>query len=730
MALSALLSKLGKLLTRDPARRNATTRNVATVHALAEANQNAATLLGRVRALVEMTTHSTALLALPSEMRPLYDVLWGGLREFALLTAGETSPPPEPVPDPGQSTPQPPGPDPRKVVIVILTWNGLELTRRCLDTLRRNTTHPAYEVWVVDNGSQDGTLDYLRSIPWIHLLENATNVGFVRGNNQAIAACDSQADVVLLNNDMEIHQPDWLERLQRVALSAADVGIVGCRLRRPDGRLQHAGAYMPLDSFWGQQIAGHEEDVGQYAQDRDVEAVVFACVYLKREVLQAVGLLDERYFAYFEDSDYCLSARAQGYRTLCCGSVTLDHKENSSTRVNGVAHRKLFQRSQSLFREKWEARLRDSRYTHHLDWRSTINLPTGYSISSRELVLALDRCGVEVAYRYLYGPGTVMPLSEPEQTGLDLLNHIRQRPLNPRGIQVAYGQADAFYRNDGVYRIGFTMLETDGVPRDWVEQANRMDEVWVPSTFNVRTMRASGVVRPIHVVPLGVDPHYFHPNMKGVRDERVFTFLSVLEWGERKAPEILLRAFTDEFRACEDVVLFLKVVNCDEEIDVRDQIAQLRLARTGGRVLLSLNDVIPSYQLGCLYRSADCLVLASRGEGWGMPALEAMACGLPVIATHWSAMTEFIDESVAYPLAVDRLTPARAKCRYYDGFRWAEPSYDHLRALLRRVFEHPQEARERGRQAARVAHARWTWDHAAARIVDRLRAIAEDSVLR
>lgn len=589
--------------------------------------------------------------------------------------------------------------------------------------MQQNTTHPNYDVWVVDNGSHDGTRDYLRSLPWIHRIENDANVGFVRGNNQALRACDPQADVVLLNNDVEIHQPDWLEQLQRTASSATDIGIVGCRLRRPGGRLQHTGASMPLDSFWGQQIAADEEDVGQFTQDRTVESVVFACAYIKREVLRQVGLLDERYFAYFEDTDYCLGAREQGYRTVCCGGVTLDHHENSSTRINGVSHGELFLKSQALFRGKWEKHLRQTRYSRRLGWRSAINLPTGYGISSRDLVMAMDRAGVEVAYRYLYGPGTPMPLVEPEHAEIDLLNHVRQRPLEPGGVEVVYGQGDVFHRNDGGYRIGYTMLETDGVPREWVEQANRMDEVWVPSSFNLKTMRDSGVVRPIHVMPLGVDPHYFHPAIKGTRPPRTFTFLSVFEWGERKAPEILLRAFTDEFHAGEDAVLLLKIVNRDEDVEIHEQIARLRLAPNGGRVLLSINDLIPTYQRGCLYRSSDCLVLASRGEGWGMPALEAMACGLPVIATAWSAMTDFLDESVAYPLAIDRLVPAQAKCPYYEGFRWAEPSYDHLRALLRHVYEHPEEARARGMHGAQVAHESWTWDHAAARIVDRLGAI-------
>src|SRR5262249_5844176 len=164
---------------------------------------------------------------------------------------------------------------------------------------------------------------------------------------------------------------------------------------------------------------------------------------------------------------------------------------------------------------------------------------------------------------------------------------------------------------------------------------------------------------------LGVDPHYFHPGIHGYRSEGVFTFLSVFEWGERKAPEVLLSAFSDEFSAREDVVLLCKVTNRDRSINVHEEVERLPLRPGGGRIVLSVNDTIPSYQLGCLYRSADCLVLPSRGEGWGMPILEAMACGLPAIATDWSAPRDFFNAANGYPLAVERLVPAKAKCPYY-----------------------------------------------------------------
>src|SRR3982750_115463 len=167
--------------------------------------------------------------------------------------------------------------DVRRVTIVILTWNGLSYTKRCLETLHSETNFEGYEVIVVDNGSTDGSVEYLKSLPWIRFIQNSNNKGFAKANNQALELCDDSSDVVLLNNDTEILQRDWLANLQETAYTSPAIGIVGARLIRPDGLLLHAGTYMPIETFWGQQIGSLEKEINQYNLDAEVEGVVFAC---------------------------------------------------------------------------------------------------------------------------------------------------------------------------------------------------------------------------------------------------------------------------------------------------------------------------------------------------------------------------------------------------------------------------------------------------------------------
>ncbi|WP_320967825.1 glycosyltransferase [Hungatella hathewayi] len=609
----------------------------------------------------------------------------------------------------------------KKVTIIILTWNGLLYTKKCINSLYENMTYKNCEIVIVDNGSTDETLEYLEQLDHITLIKNNKNLGFVQGNNIAINQI-YEGDIILLNNDIIITQKKWIEELQKTAYSKEDYGIVGCRLINEKKDFLHAGTYIYPETYWGQQIGGGQKEVGQYSGDREVEGVVFACAYIKRSVLDAIGGLNEKFFSYFEDTDYCLRAREAGFKTVCCGSVTLIHYQNVSTNVNKTNFSDMFLKSQKTFKELWDKKLSE-RYLQSVAWQSIVNFPSGYAVSAKNMMLGLDDLNVDVRYKYVYGKGTPFPVEEPPVSDNYRINVIHSRKFLNNIPQIVYGQGDVFQKNTGKYKIGFTMLETTGIPKEWVRQANTMNEVWVPSSFNVRTFKDSGVKVPIYTIPLGIDPDFFNPNIKSYKKHDRYTFLSIFEWGERKAPELMLNAFSKAFSKKDNVLLICKVFNNDGSISVEKEIEKLDLPPNGPEIIFLYNHRIADYQMATLYRSADCFVLPTRGEGWGMPILEAMACGLPTIATNWSSQVDFMSSENAYPLEIDGLIDAKAKCPYYDGFQWANPSEEHLIYLMRYVYEHQEEAKEKGKTASRDVLENWTWKNSACQIKKRLNTI-------
>jgi GT2 family glycosyltransferase len=612
----------------------------------------------------------------------------------------------------------------RKITIIILTWNGLEYTKKCLDSIDYKNLPTWVSLTIVDNGSTDGTVEFLKSLKGINLIENGENLGYGKAVNLGIQAANQDSDILLLNNDVEIISKDWLEKTLETA-NDPRIGVVGAKiLKTQDGLIQHCGAYLPLDTLWGQQTASNEIDIGQYSGVHEVEGIVFAYAFIKRSVLNKIGCLDERFFAYFEDTDFCIRAKVEGFSLVMNGDILLKHSENTSTKINKISHLDIFNQSKEKFNQKWGHDLRAIKYPlGSIDFHSIMNFPSGYAGSSREFMLQVDALGMEVAYKYVYGPGTVFPVEESKLSDSYMVNVFSSRKFEKAKTQIVYAQGDVFEKNSGKNKIGYTMLEVTGIPREWVRQANLMDEVWVPSHFNVETFSNSGVIAPIKVIPLGIDPAYFSPDIIGKKIENKFSFLSIFEWGERKAPEVLIKAFSDEFDAKEDVILICKVNNFDPSINIPSEVAKMKLRPNGGKIIFAPNRILKNYELGILYRSADCFVLPTRGEGWGMPILEAMASGLPVIATNWGANTEFMSEKNSYQLEIEGLIPAVAKCPYYEGFQWAQPSYEHLRFLMRSVYENQNAASEIAKQASLDARENWTWKKAAEKIIARVKEI-------
>lgn len=367
----------------------------------------------------------------------------------------------------------------------------------------------------------------------------------------------------------------------------------------------------------------------------------------------------------------------------------------------------------------------NDQYDVKVNWSSGVHLLLrGYSIASRNLMYSLDAQNVKVKYQYIYGQGTLISGHEDASLDDDKISVFRNTPYNSYFPEVVFGLADVFHKNASRYKIGYTMFETDKIPMHWVEACNRMNEIWVPSMFNVGTFRSSGVHVPLHVIPLGVDPTFFYPGQPDSRYSPKFTFLSVFQWSERKNPQLLIKGFLEAFSDKEDVVLVLKTIGYGRGQNIHSEIQKMGYPNWQSKILIDDRE-LPDHLMGQVYRSADCFVFPTSGEGWGMPILEAMACGLPTIATNWSAPTEFLNEETGYPIHVKRLIPASEKVfALYRGLHYAEPDYENFVSLMRYVYENQRAVKERGQEVANKIVSKWTWDHAAQKIRERLTKIS------
>ncbi|CAI5715354.1 unnamed protein product [Hyaloperonospora brassicae] len=269
-----------------------------------------------------------------------------------------------------------------------------------------------------------------------------------------------------------------------------------------------------------------------------------------------------------------------------------------------------------------------------------------------------------------------------------------------------------------LYKVGRTMFETDRVPSGWSDRMNKMDEIWVPTRFQEQVF-VDGGVRPdaIKVVPEVVDIDFFDPEkVEKAYDlagklatnitDKTTVYLSVFKWEERKAWKILLTAYFQAFSASDDVVLVLLTNRYHSTSSSAEDFVKIIDTFTSETIDKPVDELpnvhvlpphIPQQVLPSLYKAANAFVLPSRGEGWGRPHVEAMAMGLPVIATFWSGTTEYMTQANSYPLDIDGLVEITEGA--FRGHKWANPSVKHLQELLLRIKEHPGEAVAKGKRA-------------------------------
>lgn len=246
--------------------------------------------------------------------------------------------------------------------VVVVNLNTKDLTIGCLRSIQKECGTLKFEVILTDNGSNDGSIEALKSLQkekfWknkITLIFNKNNTGYAKANNQGIRKAKGKY-ILLLNNDTVIHK-NALQNLVDFAESTPDAGVVGSKLLNIDGTLQMSCFHFPtISNAVKEYFLGQKNLFEKFAPKGEspvtVDSVVGAVFLITPEAKKKVGILDERYFAYFEDIDYCRQVWRNGLKVYYLPNSVITH-------YHGATFKKLANES-----ERWKKLIPSSKIYH------------------------------------------------------------------------------------------------------------------------------------------------------------------------------------------------------------------------------------------------------------------------------------------------------------------------------------------------------------------------------
>lgn len=313
------------------------------------------------------------------------------------------------------------------------------------------------------------------------------------------------------------------------------------------------------------------------------------------------------------------------------------------------------------------------------------------------------------------------------------LRHYAAIEATPEDTLLHWSIASEFTGRQGHARaIGHGIFETNSLLKSFVKGCNTMDSIIVPTPFHQQTFREAGVHCPIEVVPEGVDTERFQPIGSGLKHvpER-FTFLFVAQLSYRKGIDLVLDAFLNLFQNHDDVQLVLRCYLKDgSPKDLAEVTRVVKVFReekkiTRGHILLLEN--VPDQHLPAMYRSAHVLLAPFRGEGWGLPIVEALATEVPVIATGWGGPMSYLSEETAHLLPYTLKPIPESVPAYFLGSALmaareekhllAEPDLDALKYAMWDAYQNYFLHKSRAVTARNYLHQHFRWEHAAQRFI-------------
>lgn len=554
----------------------------------------------------------------------------------------------------------------KPVTIVIPSYNDADVLGPCIKSLKETTNPKLVRIIIVDDYCQESSRQFLRTLEdeQTSVIYRKKNGGFAKAVNTGLNAADKQHDIVLLNSDIVAHV-GWLEALQYGAHEFGDdVGIVGPKLLYPDGRIQSAGSHRNTDSpqWFDHYYRFQDANYGPANIPHHCLGVTGACMYIKREFLNYVGILDEKFQFAFEDMDWCLRGWQAGYRTLYFPSATLTHVESAS-RSKHKSLSKREKQSVDYFWQKWG------------DWFDARNVKN--TDGKPRVIFVLQTFGWSGGIKNIFEIANRLSdrgLSV-EIWGLDkkpspwrIHNNIKIRTFrNYDRLTIALSQEEAIKVatwwetafpvwlasvNKGIPVYFISEFETWFYPDDIIAQSSVVScyrkefRNLTISSYNLGEIRALGLDAAL--VPCGYEKEIYHPLANVRRKENV-----------------LLAVGRSFFQKNFAMTLNGWKAAGDKRPDMWLYGGEPEMAKLDSKIKYFTKPT--NEEVNKLFNKATFFVQTSRHEGFCLPILEAMAAGCPVICTDAHGNRDFCfpeknclmvehDDVEGLKYAIERLT--------------------------------------------------------------------------
>ena len=553
----------------------------------------------------------------------------------------------------------------RPVTVVIPSYNDFGVLKPCIDSIKETTDPKLVKVIVVDDYCQKESREFLKTLEddQVSVIYRKQNGGFAKAVNTGLKAANKKYDVVLLNSDIVAH-PGWVEGLQFGAYEfGVDTGIVGPKLLYPDGRIQHAGAHRNTEvpEFFDHYYRFQDADYGPANIPQYCMGVTGACMYIKREFLSNIGILDENFPFAFEDMDWCIRGWQQGYRTLYFPAATLTHVE-SATRTKNQTISEREKASVDYFWKKWGDWFDKRRVTNAEGKRRIIFVlqSWGYSGGIKNIFEIANRLSPEKFAVEIWSIDK-QPSPWDTHSGIKLrsfknFERLTTALAKEEAIKVATWWETAFpvwlaSVNHGIPVYFISEFETWFYPDDVIAQSSVVScyrkefrNITI-SSYNLDELKGIGLNATL--IPCGYQDNTYKV-LKGVKREDD----ALLALGRSFFQKNFTMTY-EGWRLLGDKRPDMWLYGTEPELEKLDK-------------KITYHTKPSNEAVNKLFNQATIFVQTSRHEGFCLPILEAMAAGCPVIATDSHGNRDFCfdgknclmvdhDDTEGLKNAIDRL---------------------------------------------------------------------------